>query len=49
MIRKPYKDKDFYSLEIYRKDVLNKIIHHCETYPLLGAKKYSLIKFKETL
>ena len=49
MIRKPYKDKDFYSLEIYRKDVLNKIIHHCETYPLLGAKYDSLLKFKKAV
>ena len=49
MIRKPYKDKDFYSLEVYRKDVLSKIILHCETYPLLGAKKDSLFKFKETV
>lgn len=49
MIRKPYKDKDFYSLEVYRKDVLNKIIQHCEFYPLLGAKNDSLLKFKETV
>ena len=49
MIRKPYKDKDFYSLEVYRKEVLNKIIQHCETYPLLGAKNDSLKKFKETV
>lgn len=48
-IRSPYKDKDFYSLEIYRKDVLNKIIHHCETYPLLGAKYDSLLKFKKAV
>ena len=49
MIRKPYKDKDFYSLEVYRKDVLNKIIQHCEFYPLLGAKNDSLLKFKQTV
>ena len=49
MIRKPCKDKDFYTLEVYRKDVLNKIIHHCEIYPLLGFKKDSLLKFKETV
>ena len=49
MIRKPYKNKDFYSLEIYRKDVLNKIIHHCDTYPLLGAKYDSLLKFKKAV
>ena len=49
MIRKTYKNKDFYSLEIYRKDVLNKIIHHCDTYPLLGAKYDSLLKFKKAV
>ena len=49
MIRRPYKDKDFYFLEVYRKDVLKKIIHHCEVYPLLGAKKDSLLKFKEAI
>ena len=49
MIRKPYKNKELYSLEIYRKDVLKKIIHHCEVYPLLGAKYDSLLKFKKTV
>ena len=49
IIRRPYKDRDFYSLEVYRKDVLKKIIHHCEMYPLLGAKKDSLLKFKEAI
>ena len=49
IIRKPYKNKDFYSLEVYKKDVLNKIIQHCEMYPLLGAKKDSLLKFKQTV
>ena len=49
MIRKPYINKEFYSLEVYKKDVLNKIIYHCEIYPLLGAKKDSLLKFKEAV
>ena len=49
MIRKPYKNKEFYSLEVYRKEVLHRIIQHCEIYPLLGAKKDSLNKFKKTL
>ena len=49
VIRKPYINKEFYSLEIYRKDVLNKVIHHCETYPLLGAKYDSLLKFKKAV
>lgn len=48
-VRKPYIDKDFYLLEIYRKDVLSKIISHCETYPLLGAKYDSLLKFKKAV
>lgn len=48
-IRKPYINKELYSLEIYRKDVLNKIINHCEIYPLLGAKYDSLLKFKKTV
>ena len=49
VIRKPYINKEFYSLEVYKKDVLNKIIDHCEIYPLLGAKKDSLLKFKEAV
>lgn len=48
-IRKPYKDKQFYSLEIYKKDILQKIIDHCEDYPLLGDKYNSLLKFKNSL
>lgn len=46
IIRKPYNNKEFYLLEIYRKEVLKKIIKHCEVYPLLGAKYDSLLKFK---
>nr|QCQ68479.1 LAGLIDADG endonuclease [Synchytrium endobioticum]QCQ68498.1 LAGLIDADG endonuclease [Synchytrium endobioticum]QCQ68517.1 LAGLIDADG endonuclease [Synchytrium endobioticum]QCQ68650.1 LAGLIDADG endonuclease [Synchytrium endobioticum]QCQ68897.1 LAGLIDADG endonuclease [Synchytrium endobioticum] len=34
----PYKNKALYSLEVYRKAVLQSIIDHCETYPLMGAK-----------
>ena len=49
VIRKPFINKEFYSLEVYKKDVLNKIIYHCEIYPLLGAKKDSLLKFKEAV
>jgi hypothetical protein len=48
-IRKPYKDKQLYSLEIYKKDSLQKIIDHCEDYPLLGDKYNSLLKFKNSL
>lgn len=38
---------NFYILEIYRKDILLKIIDQCENYPLLGAKYDSLLKFKK--
>lgn len=44
-IRNPYKD--FYSLEIYKKDILLKILNHCINYPLLGEKSRSLSKFME--
>lgn len=37
----------FYSLEVYKKEVLVKIITHCYNYPLLGEKLESLKKFKE--
>jgi len=46
IIRTPYKNKSFYSLEIYKKDILLNIFNHCELYPLLGAKKDSLLNFK---
>lgn len=42
-VRNPYKN--FYIIEIYKKIILNKIITHCNNYPLLGEKKESLIKF----
>lgn len=48
VIRTPYKNKSFYSLEIYKKDILLKIINHCELYPLLGAKNGSLLIFKKS-
>jgi cytochrome c oxidase subunit 1 len=41
------KKNRFYYLEIYKKDILFKIIDHCENYPLLGAKYDSLLKFKK--
>lgn len=37
----------FYSLEIYKKEILNKIINHCNYYPLIGEKAFSLQKFNE--
>lgn len=48
IIRTPYKNKSIYSLEIYKKDILLKIIKHCELYPLLGAKKDSLFNFQKS-
>lgn len=39
----------FYSLEIYKKEVLLKIIAHCTNYPLLGEKLESLQKFNQKL
>jgi hypothetical protein len=42
-IRNPYKK--FFLLEIYKKEILNKIISHCTTYPLLGEKSQSLLRF----
>jgi len=39
----------FYSIEIYKKQVLLKIITHCTHYPLLGEKSESLKKFSQKL
>jgi LAGLIDADG endonuclease len=44
-IRNPYGK--FYSLEVYKKEVLLKIITHCTDYPLLGEKLESFKKFKK--
>jgi hypothetical protein len=38
-------NKNFYSIEIYKKETLNRIINHCINYPLLGEKSQSLDKF----
>ena len=43
-VRNPYGK--FYFLEVYKKEVLAKIITHCISYPLLGEKLESLKKFK---
>jgi hypothetical protein len=43
LVRNP--SKDFYLIEIYKKETLNKIIKHCINYPLLGEKSQSLLKF----
>ena len=39
----------FYALEIYKKEVLKRIITHCCNYPLLGEKRISLKKFSQEL
>jgi hypothetical protein len=46
-IRNPYGK--FYFLEVYKKEVLLKIISHCTNYPLLGEKLESLKKLKPKL
>jgi len=43
-IRNP--SKNFYLLEVYKKEVLKKINNHCLDYPLLGEKSNSFKKFK---
>nr|YP_010710801.1 hypothetical protein P2Z26_mgp15 [Gonatophragmium mori]WCZ71165.1 hypothetical protein [Gonatophragmium mori] len=47
IVRNPYLN--FYSLEVYRKEILKKIIAHCINYPLFGEKKDSLNKFIKEL
>jgi len=39
----------FYALEIYKKEVLKRIIAHCCNYPLLGEKGISFKKFSQEL
>jgi len=46
-VRNPYGK--FYLLELYNKEVLLKIITHCNNYPLLGEKFESLKKFSQKL
>lgn len=38
-------NKNFYSIETYKKETLNTIISHCMCYPLLGEKLNSLKNF----
>jgi autonomous glycyl radical cofactor GrcA len=40
LVRNPYGK--FYSIEIYKKETLNKIINHFKDYPLLGEKANQL-------
>lgn len=44
-----YTNSKFYFLEIYKKEVLLKIITHCTNYPLLGQKLESLKVFHKKL
>lgn len=39
--------RNFYSIEIYKKETLTKIINHFNKYPLLGEKAASLNKFNQ--
>lgn len=43
-VRNPYGN--FFFIEVYKKEVLAKIVAHCTNYPLLGEKLESLKKFK---
>jgi uncharacterized protein (DUF433 family) len=43
-VRNPYGN--FYFIEVYKKQVLAKIVAHCTNYPLLGEKLESLKKFR---
>lgn len=45
IVRNPYGK--FYFLEVYKKEILLKIINHCTNYPLLGEKLESLKKFSK--
>jgi hypothetical protein len=36
---------NFYFLEIYKIEVLKRILKHCSNYPLLGDKRISFEKF----
>jgi hypothetical protein len=42
------KDNGYY-LEVYKKEVLLKIINHCVNYPLLGEKLHLLKRLDQKL
>lgn len=44
-VRNPYGN--FYFLEVYKKEVLARIVEHCTNYPLLGEKLESLKNFQK--
>jgi LAGLIDADG endonuclease len=43
------KHSSLYTLEIYKKETIQKILNHFYSYPLLGEKTISLQKFIQTL
>jgi len=45
LVRNP--SRNFFSIEVYKKEILIKIIDHCYSYPLLGEKAESLKKFNQ--
>jgi len=45
IVRNPYRN--FYLIEIYKKETLKRIINHFNNYPLLGEKAESFQKFKQ--
>lgn len=47
IVRNPYRN--FYSLEIYKKETLKTIIIHFNNYPLLGNKAESFNKWKQKI
>lgn len=40
---------DFYSLEVYRRETLRRLVGHFETYPLLGEKALAFHRFRNLL
>jgi len=47
VVRNPYRN--FYFLEIYKKETLKTILNHFNNYPLLGEKSESLHKWKQKI
>nr|QES94810.1 hypothetical protein [Trebouxia lynnae] len=43
-----YQKQSLYTLEIYNKYVLKRVVSHCTFYPLYGEKQKSLYLFTET-
>jgi LAGLIDADG endonuclease len=47
IIRNPYRN--FYYLEVYKKEILKIIIKHFDNYPMLGEKAESFYKWKQKI